>query len=62
MTKGPKKPATPTKTYAKAPLSVDDALSHLWRRRLMIDDRPANARAFSALSTGALPLVSGDVC
>ena len=49
MTKGPKKPATPTKTYAKAPLSVDDALSHLWRRRLMIDDRPANARVMRSI-------------
>jgi abortive infection bacteriophage resistance protein len=44
MAKGAKKPATPTKTYAKVPLSVDDALNHLWQRRLMIDDRPTNAR------------------
>ena len=49
MTKKPKKPATPIKTYAKVPLSVDDALSHLWQRRLMIDDRSNNARALRSI-------------
>ncbi|WP_232467486.1 Abi family protein [Burkholderia ubonensis] len=48
-TKATKKPAAPTKTYAKVALSVEETLHRLWQRGLCIDDRPANIRTLRSI-------------